>query len=153
MRAGVRVSAHDKHSGLRQAKLRADDVHDALIVVPQRELANTELSAVVSQNGNLVRRHRVRDRAIDVLRRYVVVLGSKRQLGAPHGPASIPKALEGLRTADFMHEVHIDVKEIRCPRGTAHSLLVPDLLDERRCHGACSHVFRFQSCIARKTVS
>ena len=31
VRAGVTVAAHDGHAGLGDAKLRADDVHDALL--------------------------------------------------------------------------------------------------------------------------
>ncbi len=53
--AGVAVAADDGLAGLRQAQLRADDVHDAAQLVPQVEQLDAELRAVALQLRNLLR--------------------------------------------------------------------------------------------------
>ena len=48
VRGGVAVAADDRHAGLREAQLGADDVDDALLRVVQVVQANAELPAVVA---------------------------------------------------------------------------------------------------------
>ena len=50
---GVRVATDDGQSRHGQAKLRANHVHDALVLVSQRVNANAKFCGVVAQRLNL----------------------------------------------------------------------------------------------------
>ena len=77
----VRVAAHDRHAGLGEAELRADDVDDALLGISERVQRDTELRAVAAQCVNLRSGDRVCDRLVDVDRGDVVVLRREGEVG------------------------------------------------------------------------
>ena len=86
---GVGVAADDRHAGLGQAELRADDVHDALVEVAERMQPDAELLGVAAQRLDLGAADRVLDRLVPVERRDVVVLGGQGEVGAAYPrPAS-----------------------------------------------------------------
>ena len=62
--AGVAVAADDRHAGLGQAELRADDVHDALLDVAERVQPDAELLGVAAHRLDLGARHEVGDRLV-----------------------------------------------------------------------------------------
>ena len=78
---GVRVAAHDRHAGLRQAELGADDVDDALAVRAEPVERDPELLAVALELRDLERGLLVEDRQRAVVRRGAVVGGRDRPLG------------------------------------------------------------------------
>src|SRR5690606_36177583 len=126
---GVGVAADDGHARLGQAELRADDVDHALAGVAHRVQADAELSAVLAQGLDLRLGHRVGDRAEHG--RDVVVLGGDGELGPSHLAAGEPEPVERLGAGDLVDEVQVDVEQVGLAVGTAHDVLLPDLL--RKC--------------------
>ena len=146
VRGGVRVAAHNRHAGLRQAELRADDVHDALLDVAERVQAHAEVGAVLPQGLDLGAAHRVGDRLVPVDRGDVVVLGGQRQVGAADRAVGEAQAVEGLRRGHLVEEVEVDVEQVGLSRGAPDDVLVPDLLGQGLAHDTnsfcCSAVGR-----------
>ena len=132
VRRGVAVAADDRHAGLGEAQLRADDVDDALVGVTHRIEADAELLAVAAQRLDLDLRHGVGDRARR--RRDVVVLGGEGEIGAAHRATGESQAVERLWARHLVQEVEVDVEEVRLPLGPSHDVCVPDLLGECACH-------------------
>ena len=98
--------------GMREAELRPDDVHDALLDVAERVQADAELLRVAAERLDLGAAREVGDRLVDVDRRGVVVLGRDREIGAAHRASLGAEAVEGLRAGDLVHEVQVDVDEV-----------------------------------------
>ena len=135
---GVGVAADDRHAGLGETELRADDVDDALVDVAQRVQAYAELRGVLAQRLDLGPRDRVGDGLVDVQRRDVVVLGGERQVGSAYGPAGEAQPVEGLRRGDLVDEVEVDVEQVGLTLGLSDDVLVPHLLRQRASHDASS---------------
>ena len=130
VRRGVRVAAHDRHAGLRDAQLGADHVDDALAPVPHAVVRDAELLDVARERVELLARDVVLDRAREVPRRHVVVGRRDRAIGPPHRAPGEPQTLERLRARDLVDEVQVDVEQV-----AAEGVVVPDLL----VGGACAH--------------
>ena len=64
VRGGVAVAADDGHAGLRQALLRPDDVHDALLVAHAIVKTDAEIGAVLFHLVELRRADRVEHRQV-----------------------------------------------------------------------------------------
>ena len=79
-----RVAADDRHAGLGEPELRADDVDDALVEVAERVQADAELLGVAAQRLDLGAADRVVDRLVPVEGRDVVVLGREGEVGAAY---------------------------------------------------------------------
>ena len=137
MRGGVGVAAHDRHAGLREAQLRADDVDDALVGVAQGVQANPELTGVLAQRVDLGATGDVGDGAVNVDRRSVVVLGCESQVGSAHLASGEAKTFEGLGAGDLVDQVKVDVEQVG---GTVLTLgdgvVAPHFL--RHCSAHCS---------------
>ncbi len=125
------VAADDGHTGLGQAQLRSDDVHDALVGIAHLVQSDAEFLAVAAQGLHLQARHRIGDRLIDVDRRDVVILGRDGQVQTVHGPACHPQSVERLRAGDLVHEVQIDVDQVRLAGFGGHDVVGPHLLRHR----------------------
>ena len=150
VRGGVRVAAHDRHAGLGEAQLRADDVHDALLDVAERMQPDAELLGVPAQRLDLGARDRVGDGLVEVERRDVVVLGGQGQVRTAYGPAGQPEALERLRRGDLVDQVEVDEQEVWLPRRAPDDVLVPDFLGKGPAHDLSSASF---VCVASGPVS
>jgi hypothetical protein len=135
---GVAVAADDRQAGLGETELRADDVHDALVAVTHRRQPDAELLRVGAQRVDLGPADGVRDGAEDVQRRDVVVLGRHGQVGTADRAPGRPEAVEGLRAGHLVHEVEVDVEEVRLTRGAAHDVRLVDLLGQCLRHGFSS---------------
>ena len=134
VRRRVAVAAGDGHARLRQAELRADDVHDALPVGAEVGEPDAELAAVVLERrhhplGQLVgegpalvqRRDDVVDRRVGAFR--------KRDRDAPP-----PQHVERLRRSDLVDQVQPD-EELRLPgRQASNRMEIPDLLEQGPVH-------------------
>ena len=139
VRGGVAVAADDRQAGLGEPQLRADDVHDALLGVVHRVERHAELGAVLAQGLDLGAGHRVRDRREDVQRGDVVVLGRDGEVRPADGAAGEAEPVERLRAGDLVHEVEIDVEQVRLlPLTLANQVLIPHLLGQRGTHGRSS---------------
>ena len=134
MRRGVGVSADDRHSGLREAKLGADDVYDTLLDAAERVQRHAELGAVRAQRLELGPRDGIGDRLVDVRGRNVVILCRQREIGTAHGTTGVAQAVEGLRARHLMDEVQIDVQQVRLAVGTSNDVRIPDLLRQCASH-------------------
>src|SRR5687767_2950999 len=73
VRGGMRVSADDRHTGLRQTLLGAEDVDDPLLDPVQVVQADTELGAVLPQRLNLLGGDLVTEWQITINRWYGVI--------------------------------------------------------------------------------
>jgi hypothetical protein len=113
VRGSVTVAADHGHSRLGQAELRADDMHDALLVVAHLVERDAELGAVAAKRLDLDAGDRIGDRQLDVDRRHIVILGRHSEIGAADRAAGLTQAVERLRAGHFVHEVQVDVEEIR----------------------------------------
>src|SRR5204863_9468280 len=91
---GVRVATDNRHAGLRDAELGADDVHDALAIGPQRVDRDAELLAVALKRLDLQARQLVADvdRGGGAVGGDVVVGGGQRAVRPPHRATLEPQA-------------------------------------------------------------
>ena len=98
--------------GLRQAQLRADDVHDALMAAGAIEETDAELAAVALDRAH----HRlglfVGERARLGVRRDDVIDGREGALRKQHLQAELAQHLERLRAGHLVDEVQAD-EELR----------------------------------------
>ena len=134
MRRGMAVPAADRHSRLRQAELRTDDVHDALRAALQVEQPDAVTPAVLLERRRHALRHQVGKRPRLRPRRHDVVDGRERPFGGAHRPAARVQLVECLRAGHFVDQMQPDV-ELRLPiRQRSHRVLVPDFLKERSAH-------------------
>ena len=141
VRGGVGVAADDRHAGLGEPELRADDVDDALLDVAERVQTDAVLGGVATQRLDLRAADGVLDRLVPVERGDVVVLGGEGQVGTAYGAPGQSQAVEGLRGRHLVEEVEIDVEEVRltASRGSgSHQVLVPDLLGQGPAHDSSS---------------
>ena len=145
---GVRVAADDRHAGLGQSELRADDVHDSLVGVAEGVQADPEFLRVLAKGVDLQAARLVGDRQVDVEGRSVVVLGGDRQLRAADLAACEPEPFEGLGARHLVDKVEVDVEQVG---GSAlallHDVVAPHLLCH--CAGHASSLVRaFRVCSA-----
>ena len=80
------------------------------------------------QHLELLGRHRVGDRLVDVGRRDVVVGRGHRQLGMAHRPARQAQPVEGLRRRHLVDQVQVDEEQVGLTVGRVDDVAVPDLL-------------------------
>ena len=117
-----------REAGKNEALLWADHVNDALALVGHAKMADAERRTILGKRINLPCRlvqdlRRRVGRAMPARRgRYVVIGHGQGQSWAADGSLGQTKALEGLRTCDFVNEVAVDVDQ-----ATAVRLLVDDM--------------------------
>ena len=128
---GVRVAADDRHPGLGQAQLGADDVDDALARRAEAVERDAELRAVARQLVDLGRGHRVGDRQGARVGRRRVVGGRDGPLRVADRQAAGAEARERLRRGDLVDEMEVDREDGRRARLLDDDVVVPDLLDDR----------------------
>ena len=128
VRRGMRVAADDREARLREAELRADDVHDSLAAGAGRVQLDPELGAVRAQGLELRPGELVLDRPLG--RGHVVIHRRHGALGSAHAATGQPQPLEGLRRGDLVDEMEVDVEQRRLPGRLDDHVIVPDLLEE-----------------------
>ena len=126
------VAADDRHARLGQAKLGADDVHDALVDVAHREKLDAELGAVATEGLHLGLAHRVRDGTRSG--RNVVIFSGQGQVGAANRAAGQSQAVERLGAGHLVKQVQVDVQKVGLALSPTHDMCVPNLLGQRACH-------------------
>src|SRR2546421_13047669 len=124
----MRVTTYDHHSGLSQTKLRADDVHDSLVLVSEREKGHTELSAVGTQRLHLSPGHRVGDGSDGGLCRNVVVLGGHGQFGPTQPATCRPQTVKCLWTCHLVQQMQIYVDQVWLIVTAVNQIVLPELL-------------------------
>ena len=133
MRRGVAVAADDRRARQAEAEFRADDVHDALPHIEDRDVRHAELDDVLLQRLDL-------DAAVlflDVGRRAradgrdVVVGDRDRQVRPAQLAAGQTQTLERLRAGDLVQQMPVDVENAGPVRELLHDVAVPDLVEQR----------------------
>ena len=128
MRRGVRVPAHNRHSGLRRPLLRAYDMNDALPGIGHGKLRDAEFLTVPVQGLDLKPGDGISDPGTAVGRRHIVVRDRKVCRLATGQTCRIPKTRERLRGGHFMQELQINVDQRGAVIGFAHQVLFPKLV-------------------------
>ena len=124
VRGGVRVAAHDRHARLGDAELRADHVHDPLMLGAERVDRDPELRALCSSVSTWMRESSSLISAATrrAVGRHVVIGGRQRAVGPADLAAVHPQAVERLRARHLVHQVQVDVEQARAPpRGAPRS--------------------------------
>jgi hypothetical protein len=136
---GVRIAADDGHARQRGAVFRADDVHDALALVHEREeRRRADLRHVVVQRGDLLFADRVGDAVVALLPAGgggVVVGRGNNGAHAPDLAPGLAQALKRLGAGDFVHQMAVDVEDGRAVFLGVDDVLVPDLVVQGASHG------------------
>ena len=132
MRRRVAVAAHDDHSGLAEALLGPDDMHDALPAIVEAEQSDAGRACVNLQVLDHRPAVRLVDRGEASARRCHVVVGCReRAIGAAHGQVSLRKHAKGV-ARPVMHEVAVDVQQRCAIRARLDRMRGPDLVEQRR---------------------
>src|ERR1700689_4392809 len=105
MSRGVAVAADYGHAGLRQPKLGADHVDDALPFARQAVAADTEIAAIGFELRDLGGGDLIENREAAGSGRRRVVRGGDGQIGSANFEASLTESGEGLRRGDFVDQV------------------------------------------------
>jgi hypothetical protein len=90
-------------------------------------LDDAELGSVGPQRVDLLAGDRIGDRLVDVRGGDVVVLGRQGEVGSTHGASGEAEPVEGLRRGDLVHQVQVDVEQVRLTLCGPHDVAVPDL--------------------------
>ena len=99
--------------------------------------SRTPNSLALRSSASICLRESGRRSAVAVVGRHVVVDRRERQVGPAHLALREPQPLERLRRRHLVHEMQVDVQQVRLARGAPNDVAVPDLLRERpRGHGA-----------------
>ena len=137
--ARVRVAAHDRHPGLGQPELRADDVDDALGGVADAVERDPELGAVGLELVDLGERHLVDERQAAIGRRDGMVRGGHGLARPADADPARAQTGEGLRAGDLMDQVQVHGEDGRGARVLGDDVVGPDLVDDRS-RGGGRHV-------------
>ena len=130
--AGVTVPAHDRHAGLGQAPLRADDVDDPLVAGLRGQQRHAEVPAVPLDGGHHLLGQRVLQGAELTVGGDDVVDGGDRAVRVGDGQAALPEHGEGLRAGDLVDEVQAD-EQLGLPAvERADGVGVPDPVEQVR---------------------
>src|SRR6266481_1271541 len=131
VRGSVAVTANNRLPGLRDAQLRADNVHDALVLAVHVKQANARFAAIFFQSIELELGVVIEDGQRAVCGRDRMIHHGEGEIGAADFAAFGAKAGESLGRGAFVNEVTVDIND----RGLAGLLVndvgVPDFLIER----------------------
>src|SRR5277367_750913 len=126
---GMTIPANDRHPRQGNAELRTNDVHNALISGVHIKKWNTKLAAIFLERFNLLCCDRIRDRNATGSGRNVVVDGRDRAQRLPYPSSGSAQAVKRLRRGYFMHEMQVDIEQLRLPFGSGDKVGVPYLLE------------------------
>jgi hypothetical protein len=126
----VRITAHDRHAGLRQTEVRADHMDDALALRTVGTHRNLKVSAIALQHLDLQARHVINDSQTAVGRRDGMVGRGDGAVWTAHANLRKPQLVEGLRARDLLDEMEITEDQV-----VSDEVVVPDLSNR----SACSH--------------
>ena len=147
MRGGVRIAAHDRRAGKREALFRADDVDDPLFGRDRVNIADAEGGRIALKRGELRGALRIVDgKAGPIGReprsgRQIVIGHGQRQIGPANRAPGQSQRLEGLRARDLVDQMSVYIEKAGIVGigavGTRHDMGVPDLFVEGA--GAAGH--------------
>ena len=153
VRRRVAVAARDRHARLRQAELRSDHVHDALVVAVERPQGDARFTAVAFERRGHFLGHQIKEGPRARAGRHDVVDGPERAVRVCDIPPLLPEHVEGLRGGHFVDQVQADEQLRLSARQFPHGVRVPDFAEKSFSHGAqlqyshvstASSLFRFR---------
>ena len=127
MRAGVTVSANDRHSRLCQAQFRPNHVDDSLIRRIHIKQAHAKLFAVGLQGRNLPGGNQVGNGGAARLGRNVVIHGGHGPQGLAYFSSGDSQAIKSLRRRHLMHQMKVDIENWRAVAGLRDQVRIPNL--------------------------
>ena len=114
VRAGMRITADNRHPRQGGAIFRADHMNHALPPVLERKIGQRAGFADIRiERFNLQTRHGVFDTAFPMIRRRIVIGGRHDRRNAPWPASGQFKPLEGLRTGHLMNQMTVDINQRR----------------------------------------
>ena len=129
------VAADDGFSGLRDAHLRSDDVHNALVGALQVVELYAEVGTVADQSLNLHTRCIISQRQRPLINghfpigsRNAVVHGGIGQICAPDRTSIGAETFEGLWGRDLVYQMSIDIYDRHTVRLFPDRVLFPNLV-------------------------
>ena len=132
MRRRVAVAANYDHSGLAQALLGPDHMHDALPAVleaEQRHAGRPRVSLEILDHGSAS--GLIDGGEVAAKRRYVMVGRRERTIGTTHRQVPLLKHAESIARS-VMHEMAIDVQQRRAIQACLDHMRGPDLIEHCR---------------------
>jgi hypothetical protein len=142
MGRGVTVAADDGLAGLRDAKLRTNNMHDPLMLAVHIEQPHTGFLAILFERFELRLRVLVQDGEGTVFRRDGMVHDRKRKIWTTNFAALGTQTGKRLRRGTFMNQMPIDIEERWLTRLLVHNMVVPNLfIQSFGCHGVSQSKF------------
>ena len=138
MRCRMAVAADNRHSGLRQSKLRADDMDDPSVRIVKSVHADAKLRGVFVEQFNLFFRKGIRDTKGRIVRWHAMVHRCNGAIRTPHFQSAITKSRKSLRRRHFMDQVEIDIEDRGRLGFLRNDMGIPDFLKKRL---DCAHAF------------
>ena len=136
VRRGMRIAANDGHARQRRAVFRADDVHDALLRILEREIGQrADFADVGVQRFDLLARNRILDALVPMVGRRIVVGRGDDGRDPPWLAAGQLQAFEGLRAGHFVHQMTVDVEERRAISFLMDDMVLPEFVVKCLRHG------------------
>src|SRR5882724_12654046 len=130
VRRSVAVTANNRLAGLRDAELRADDVHDALVLAVHVEEANAGFAAVFFEGVELELGVVIEDGQSAVGGGDGMVHHGEGEIGAADLAAFGAETGEGLGRGALVDEVAVDVDDRGLAGLLVNDVRVPDFLIE-----------------------
>jgi hypothetical protein len=146
VRRSMAVAANNRLAGLRDAKFRANDVHDALVFAVHVKEADAGFAAVLLKGIELELGVVIEDGQRAVGGGDGMVHHGKSEIGAADFATFGAETGEGLGRGAFMDEVAINIYDGRLAGLLVNNVGVPDFLIERfRRHGVSIRILALLS--------
>ncbi len=138
-RGRVRIPAHDGQPRQRQAELRPDHVHDALIGIADVEIAEAVLGRRRAQRADHLGAARHGFVAAAGFRRHDMVGRGESEFAMTHAAPLFAHRRESLRARHVVDQMAVDMDEQPPAVQAAHDVRVAELGEERaRAHSAAN---------------
>ena len=113
VRRGMRIAADDRHSRLRQALFRAENVDDSLLDAVEVVEFDAEFAAVFAQSFDLLSGDRIFEWQVAVDRRDGVVDGTECEFRPAKFSPREPQSFKSLRARHLVDQMQIDIEQRR----------------------------------------
>ena len=127
---GVGIAADDGRARQGETLFGTDDVDDTLARIVHREVRDVEVGAVLVQGLDLEARFVIFDTGRAVRRRHIVVGDGQGGIGTANLAPGIAQALESLRAGHLVHQMTIDIQQVRAVVLGIDDMTVPDLVEQ-----------------------
>ena len=127
----MRIAADDRHSRLRQALFRPENMNDPLFDGIQIIEFNAEFLTIFAKRFDLLCRNRIFEWKVPVFRRNGMIDSCKSEVRASDLSIFEPQPFKRLRRSDFVDQVQIDVQKRRFVRFFVDEMRFPNFVVKR----------------------